>query len=78
VKNLLVTLRHLGPRVIREAGAARHPRERILNAMTLLLWDRATLGSLELLHFVQRELRTTATDFPGIIRAYRDLWARVN
>ena len=77
-RNVLVNARTLGPRAIVQADATRHPRERILNTLALLLWDRATLGSPELLRFVQRELQTTAVDFTALVAAYRTLWAKVN
>ena len=77
-RNLLVNLRTLGVRPIFDGCAACHPRERIFNVMSLLLWEPAALQSPELLHFVQRELQTPAATFPEIMRAYRDLWSRVN
>jgi hypothetical protein len=77
-RNVLVNLRALGMRPWTENRATRHPRERILNAMTLLLWEPATLGSPHLLHCVQRELQSNATTFADLMCAYRELWAKVN
>lgn len=77
-RNALVNLKVLGPGTWLGRDALRHPRERILNALTLLLWEPATLSSAALLQRVQRELRTTARTFPGLVAVYRELWARVN
>lgn len=77
-RNLLVNAKVLGPRALTEGDARRHPRERVLHALCLLLWEPATLTSPHLLHQVQRELRTTVTSFPDLVRAYRGLWEQLN
>lgn len=77
-RNVLLHVRKLGTRALLSDGVRRHPRERIFNTLTLLLWERATLGSPELLRFVQKELCTEATTFPELVQAYRELWAKVN
>ena len=77
-RNALINLRTFGIRSLNEGRVTRHPRERILNVLPLLLWDEATLHSPEFLLFVQRELRTAATTFPDLVRAYHELWTRVN
>ena len=77
-RNILVNARALGLRPIVEGRGGRHPRERIFNAVTLLLWEPATLRTPELLQRVQRDLQTRATTFAEIMRAYRELWSRVN
>ena len=77
-RNVLVNLRALGFRPLLEGRATRHPRERILNALPLLLWERPALASPEMLCFLQRELQTDATSFPDLVRAYRQLWSKVN
>jgi hypothetical protein len=77
-RNVFLNLRALGIRPLIERRGTRHPRERILNALALLLWDRAAVGTPEILRIVQRELQTSATNYPGLMRAYRQLWTRVN
>lgn len=77
-RNILINLRALGLRPLLEGRAARHPRERILNVLPLLLWERTAIASPELLRFVQRELQTEASAFSELMRAYRELWAKVN
>ena len=78
LRNVLLNLKTLGPAGVLSTRALRHPRERILNALTLLLWEPAALGTPALLHRVRRELRTNATDFPALVARYRDLWQHVN
>ena len=58
--------------------AGGHPRARIFNVMSLLLWEPATLRSPDLLTLVQSELQTPATTLPALMSAYQALWARVN
>jgi hypothetical protein len=77
-RNVLVNLRALGLRALLEGRSTRHPRERIFNALALLLWEPAALTAPELLHRLQRELQTEAVSFPGLLDAYRELWAKVN
>jgi hypothetical protein len=77
-RNWLINARTLGARPFLEARAGRHPRERILHALTLLLWEREALSSPTLVARLQSELRTNATSFPAFMAAYRDLWAKVN
>lgn len=78
LRNVIVGLRALGVRPILEARAGRHPRERILHALALLLWEPAALATPRVCARLQRDLQTEATTFPGMMRAYRELWARVN
>lgn len=78
VRNVLVNLKALGLRPLIQARAGCHPRERVLHAMSLLLWEPATLTTPELLEKVQKELQTSATTFPNLVSAYRDLWQKVN
>lgn len=60
------------------AGAPwRAPRERLLRALVLLLWDPDALRSPALLTRLQRELHTDAVALPAFVSAYQRLWARV-
>ncbi len=77
-RNALLNLRSLGLRPLLQGQPGRHPRERIFNAMTLLLWEPSALISPSVCARLQRELQTTATTFPEMMRAYQPLWARVN
>ncbi len=76
-RNWLVNLKSLGPvATLTEAG--RHPRERVLRALPLLLWEPDALTSPRWHSRLQTDLRTHAPDFPGMVDAYRQLWSRVN
>jgi hypothetical protein len=77
LRNALVNWRVLGWRRAR-GRAGRHPRERILHALTLLLWEPDAVASPDGLRLLQRELQTTAASFPELMCAYRALWTRVN
>ena len=58
------------------AKPLRYPRERLFHALALLLWD--DVRKPEVLAAAQRELRSTATDFSGLVRAYEQLWHHFN
>jgi hypothetical protein len=77
-RNLLVNLKVLGPRGSCGRHALRHPRERVLNALALLLWEPHALGRPETRARIQSELRTEATTLPEVVAAYREIWQRVN
>jgi hypothetical protein len=77
-RNVLVNVRVLGIRPLLERRASRHPRERVLNALALLLWESASVNSPEVLRLLQRDLQTEASSYPDLIDAYRALWAKVN
>ena len=59
------------------AGAA-YPRQRLLHALCLLLWEASPPTEAMLLRRVQREIRTRATSFAGLVAAYEQLWHRFN
>jgi len=75
-RNWLVNLKTLGPKT--GLACFRHPRERVLHALTLLLWEPDVMASHRWRKRLHAELCTYAPDFPGIICDYRTLWARVN
>lgn len=77
-RRLAVNAKLLGPRALLSRSALRHPRERILHALALLLWEPGVLSSPAQLAVVQGELRTEATSLPGLMDAYLSLWSRVN
>lgn len=77
-RNALVNLKVLGPARALKANLTRHPRDRVLNALALLLWEQDALVSTHWRQRLQSELSTDAPDFAGMVAAYRDLWAKVN
>jgi len=78
MRNFLINLRQLGLRPLRQGRPGEHPRQRIVQAMALLLWEPAALTSVPLLRRLQDDLGTSRTDFPGLLAAYRAQWSRVS
>jgi len=74
-RNRLVNVRVFGPRALLLPRNSRHPRERILNALVLLLWVRAQT-SPALTRKVQREL--LSSEPIALIPAYRERWSRAS
>lgn len=77
-RNVLVNVKVLGARSVFGAQAFRHPRERVLNALALLLWEDTATASSPLRTDVQKILQTDATTFCDLVAAYRRVWAQVN
>ncbi len=68
--------RTFGPTALLNPKSLRYPRERLFNALALLLWtDYAEPTNLRA---IQRNLRTQAQDLPGFVRAYQEIWQRFN
>jgi hypothetical protein len=72
-RNRLANLKVFGPRALLILRPSRHPRERILNALVLLLWMR-TQTSPALTRKVRREL--LSSEPTAMIPAYRKRWSR--
>jgi hypothetical protein len=73
--NLAVNLRRFGLRAARDGlRMVRYPRERMLRALPLLLWEPAAVADPAIRSRLQRELRTDATDWNGFVRAYTRVW----
>jgi hypothetical protein len=70
-RNLLINLRQTGFRHL----TRRHPRERVLSALPLLLWNFPSFSTEW--PTLQRLLDTRATEFAPLVAAYRRLWERV-
>jgi len=75
LRNRLVNFRAFGA-----AGLAcgRYPRERLLQSLPLLLWEKKSLSDPALLGAFQSNLRTAATDLSGAVKAYNAIWGRFN
>lgn len=74
-RNRLANLKVFGPRALLIPRPSRHPRERILNALVLLLWMR-TQTSPALTRKVRREL--LSSEPTALIPAYRERWSRAS
>lgn len=77
-KNYLLHARTFGLRGLFFASASRYPRERLLHALPLLLFDRSTCGEPAVLRVLQSALDTRTADWGGLVRRYRVLWAQFN
>jgi len=77
-RNVLVNVKVAGPKVLLHHAVGRHPRQKVFEALTLLLWEPATLAAPSLLAQVQAGLNTRATSLAELVAAYRALWSRVN
>jgi hypothetical protein len=74
-RNWLTNLKIFGPAIVTDERCRRHPRERILNALALLLWTDCHLES-ELRRTVLSELRAPDVS-QDLISVYTMLWSRV-
>ena len=74
-RNWLANARVFGPRSLLLPRSRWHPRERILNALVLLLWARAET-SHQLTTKIQHEL--LLSEPTAIIPAYRERWSRAS
>ncbi|MEY4941471.1 MAG: hypothetical protein RIQ93_3206, partial [Verrucomicrobiota bacterium] len=76
--NALVNAKTFGLRASLTHGLLRHPRDRVLRALALLLWEPATVTTPALLARVHFELGTRAATFSELVRAYRQRWQHVS
>jgi hypothetical protein len=54
--------------------AIRYPRERLLHALPLLLWNGEASREPEVTKRLQKQLRTEAADWAGLVAAYKQIW----
>ncbi len=73
-RNVLLNMRTFGVGGMLNQ-ATRYPRERLLNSLPLLLWEEP-LNDLRVKYFLQKELRTAASDWQGFVAAYRAVWPK--
>ena len=73
-RNVLLTARSFGAGAVLQGGT-RYPRGRLLNALPLLLWEEP-LNDLRVKYFLQKELRTGASDWQGFVTAYKAVWPK--
>lgn len=77
-RNILVNVKTFGASTFKQTKLLRYPRERLFNALALLLWMPDATRSPALLKQLQSDLQSTATDFQGLVAAYYQLWQRFN
>jgi hypothetical protein len=72
-RNRLINAKAFGPAALFQKHSHRHPRERVLNALALLLWAPAESNS-ETQHWLSRELRQPVSDAVDSLQVYQGLW----
>lgn len=75
LKNRLINARRFGSAAIFDDS---YPRERLLRSLPLLLWTPNCVNDLETRSFLHQQLRTTATTYSEVVRAYETLWRIYN
>src|SRR5262249_18540495 len=70
-RNFVLNLRSFGSGVMLDSMAWRYPRERLFNALSLLLWDSNEPSDPTHVRQLQRQLATNAADWSGLVAAYK-------
>ncbi len=78
LRNLLINARTFGIAILFESNPLRYPRQRLLHALALLLWEPTALTKPSLWQRLQTELSTNAVQFPELVKAYEFLWKQFN
>ena len=73
-RNALLNLRTFGARAMFDRNACRYPRERLMNALCLMLWDEATTLEKATQWKLPDLLRAKSANWPDLIQAYQKLW----
>lgn len=73
-KNYLLNLKTFGLKAGLDPFSCRYPRERLFNALALLLWNNDLAEKPALKRHVQRQLRSDARDWPGLVAAFTQVW----
>ena len=76
-RNLLANFRVFGPQALWIRRKWRHPRERILNALVLLLWGRADAGVVSVVGSRAIHHELLMAESVADVSAYRERWCRV-
>jgi rhamnosyltransferase len=74
-RNVLLNAKAFGPAGLCDVSALRYPRERLMNALPLLLWEEP-LSNGKAKRRLQKELRTGASDWQGFVAAYKAVWPK--
>jgi hypothetical protein len=74
-RNRLINARRFG---VSQILNPRYPRERLLNSLPLLLWDHHAVMDGTHLPQLQQQLRSTARQYPELVRAYESIWKIFN
>ena len=76
-RNRLLNSRIFGPAILMSPSSRRHPRERIFNALSILLWDQEHSAEL-LFTLLRADSNASSTGQPpDSLDAYQKIWERV-
>lgn len=75
LKNVLLSLRTFGPGAALDRCSPRYPRERLMNALPLLLASGEPAAHYQARRHLQQQLHTHAEDWPGFVQAYKRVWS---
>jgi hypothetical protein len=73
-RNALLNMRTFGPGAIFGPQAFRYPRERLFDALSLLLWDADALERDASQHRLKGSLRVENGSWPEMLLAYQEIW----
>jgi len=75
-RNYLLNLRTFGFKAALASLSWRYPRERLFNALSLLLWNGEDSTQPEIVQHLQKQLVTRAADWIGFVSVYKQIWPR--
>jgi len=75
IRNGVINLRAMGLRGLVSKFRSRYPRERLLRALSLLLWGKTNEEETAIIHAC---LNCKTDSFPSAVRAYEKLWHHFN
>jgi hypothetical protein len=73
-RNCLLNVRTFGPKAALDELGRRYPRERLFNALSLLLWNGEVSEDPGVIRHLQKQLRSNAWDWTGFVAAYKQIW----
>ena len=73
-RNSLLGLKTFGARALFDGALFRYPRERLFDALCLLLWDEDAVNEPALMRRVQNHLGARTDRWQDLMLAYRGLW----
>ena len=74
LRNCLLNARTFGPKAVLDELGRRYPRERLFNALSLLLWNGEVSDDPGVIRHLQKQLCSDAWDWTGFVAAYKQIW----
>jgi hypothetical protein len=73
-RNYFLCLRAFGPKAALASVSWHYPRQRLFNALALLLWNAEAVSQPCLLRRLQQELQTDSLDWAGLVSVFKRIW----